>query len=273
MIRLKDIRELQSIISGFKKENPSPISSFPISLNRFQEYCDSNRLFYEQKEDALFVYADEINYYELFYMAKDDARLSDAGKEKDVLINEAKLLKNEGPVSYNKNYLKNGFKVRSVNYQFINDLTANSTLIESEHQNVIALLNDPDHQIACEEQSDRKDVKDLWLRGLKNTDIPASHFVKGSILTLSDTHGSLIGAGWYDAINERDIEWRHIVVDENARGKGFGRLITLHFLFLALKQNRKRAISWIEENNTRSMNMHEKLGFRKTNRISIQYII
>lgn len=272
MLKIEDTESLSKLLNAFRKNRDALLSNVPMFQTRLNEMIKRNCLYYVQNDDSLFVYADEGSYYELYYLAERNADLSKSKSDKEVLVNKA-TLKKDGKVALDNELLRNGFEIRSINTQYSIDVLENVENIRTVYSKCFDYIEKNAYKINYNNIDDREKVLFLWKNGLKNTDVPYSHFIEGNILSLVDSNNELLGGAWYSENGIKDSEWRHIVIDEKYRGHGLGTMMIYYYLNFLASKNVKRSYTWIEERNLPSIEMHKKVGFNPTNRVSIQYII
>ncbi len=270
MKKIESIETFNSLIRSFK-ETREYTEHFPFNRNIFEKYIVEQRLFYEEDDQGLYFYVDEDLFYDLYYIIEKGSRLSVRRKKKALLINENQLSKDG--ISFNELYLKSGFEVVAVNHQLTINIETEREHILKKYEETQEFLKEHDYTVAENRHAYNSEVKRLWTKNLKKTDVPYDHYIEGNMLVLLDKDEHLLAASWYASNNGRDSEWRHIVVDEPYRGMGLSSVLTYYWLHLCAQNQIRRGLTWIEENNTVSMKVHEKIGFVENKRLSIQYIM
>ena len=126
---------------------------------------------------------------------------------------------------------------------------------------------------------DEKYIKEgfkLWERYLKPTDIPEEHYQtsltkKNHILTVLDKNQKVCGVNWW-AFHNNICEIRHTVTHPNYYRQNIGTSMILYALNEGIINGCHSAYTFIDSNNTISIKMYEKIGFRLTEKISRQFI-
>ncbi len=273
---ITDIALFNMLINTFRQSHGSDLrSNLPVFKNVLEEPIREGRLCYKETEDCIYFFQDEKDYYVLFFISeKGIGKLEIPELAKEVLVNENYFAKNgeidvRGISNYDL-YIGSGFFVESVNYQMVIDPLQMKEKVSYEYDNCKKILEENGLVITDCPCCGNEAIKRLWRDNLKLTDVPCDHHYKGNYIIIKDKDET-VAAGWYDIVGQTS-NLRHIVVEKAYRGKRLSKVLNYFWLHTVLQQDVKRGITWIEEKNSVSFIVHEKIGFRKNNRLSVQFI-
>ena len=103
----------------------------------------------------------------------------------------------------------------------------------------------------------------IWFEGRKAAGFPILCAVDGEKILGFASYGTWRARFGYNATVEHSVH-----VDPDARGKGTGTALVKTLLERARAQQRHVMLSGIVSENTGSLRLHERLGFRETGRMS-----
>lgn len=270
MKKISNYFELIDILNSYKKDNNIAYNNLPFNKRIFENAIDQDKVEYAINEHGLFLFVNENNYYNLFYLLKGD-RFNNISLGKDILVNENHVLKDlSDDVTINTMLLNNGFELESINYQIEINLEKVSEKVAEEKAKNELFLQENGFVVIDANRDFPQEATFLWKKYLKLTDVPYDHYNDGNLIYLKKGD-SVAAVGWYKNTGAIS-EWRHLVVDEEYRGKNLGSIMNYLWMERAMAGKAKKGIGWVEKNNKVSDAIHKKLGFYNNGKITIQYV-
>lgn len=259
--------EYRSIVKGKKLINNGFLP------NEIKDYILRQKLFFSCQENLLFLFYDEVNYYQLVCESTGRDEVPFFGSfelPKPIVCHIVGNNKNT-QISAIVNILKTGgFHLRCTIHEYLLD---NLVSVPSADNQDFILSND------IKNLSDCQNILSLWQENLPLYEL--TYMLPEDILGLAEKNkliylkdsatGRLAGACFYDVfLGTTTIH--HIVVDPAFRGKGCAGVLLSAWLEQAGQFGAKTARSWIEDTNCSSQKSFSKIGFVKTPNVSYQLI-
>ncbi len=276
MKKILSLQEYQSLLNSNKQAHGAVDTNCFLMSSSFAPYVDAGRLYYEQYDQGVVVYIDEGDYYNLYYYLEKDAAFPKIHQEKPILIEE---IDSRGT---REAYLQEleprlqtaGFSLYRVNEQFEKKLSAEDP--EPAYRKMLDALQVQHLSITrCTDKAMAAEVIRLWESELELSDVPAAHrqfLEKGdTVYCIVNEKGQVVSTYWWARAGRRAYEARHIVTHPEYLRKGLGKTLMLACFMDVKAQGVDTIITWISDQNTRSIALHEKMGFRKNGRHSRQY--
>ncbi|MBQ6508187.1 MAG: GNAT family N-acetyltransferase [Flexilinea sp.] len=169
---------------------------------------------------------------------------------------------------------KAGFTKAAENHMFERSLE--DPFLSSELNKRIASLSAEGCRIVMDPVDvDLSEITSLWKKYLKPSDIPSDHLSapvseNAHIVCVLDRENSVCGANWWEC-RGKVCEIRHTVTRSDIRRRQIGSTMILFAAEQARTGLCRTAYTYIEEKNTASMNMYERIGFRKNGKICVQF--
>ena len=264
----KTYREL---IAGKKLNNNG---FFPFEVRK---YIDQNRLDCVDLGEIVFLFFDEVTYEQVVIYASEispdaPARCALAlGPQGDIpsACNIVFRSKDDPQAQRLSALVKElGFQLEYVNREH--------ALLDVGRNAVFPPRRDSDIQVSRATVDYADEIQALWAEGLPPFVFPhlrreemQALIESGLVLMATDPSGRLCGAVHYDYYLRRSIS-HQIVIKKEFRGRGLSNLFT--YVWLRQISDAAAAIVWIEERNRVPAKLVEAHGFRKTGKISHQYI-
>lgn len=280
MIRIDSLPQYKALLSENKQRFAKVVSNCGLMPASFEPMISEGRLTVKLHDKGLFVFVDEGNYYNLYYFWDVESPLEGLPKGKPIL---AEILGSENwgaqPGAVEEKLIQSGFRRFKKNDQFVLQLEENRSSIGEEYQRRLAQLNEMGIQIVpCDTASLADKTVALWFSELDPTDIPQEHT---QFLVRDNDHVScavnrdneVVAAYWWHIEGKGTGEGRHIVTHKDYLRRGIGTALLLCGQMDLLSRGGKRVITWISDSNTKSIFLHEHVGFQKNGKISTQYIL
>lgn len=129
----------------------------------------------------------------------------------------------------------------------------------------------------CEDEDCADKVRALWTSLLRPTDIPEDHleFLDNpavKVFCIKDASGEPVSASWLK-ISGKSAEKRHIVTKKEYHNRGLATILEKINIGEASAAGALSINTWISSENSISLRLHEKLGYRLTGGSSLQYIL
>lgn len=259
--------EYRSIVKGRKLINNGFLP------NEIKNYILHQRLFFSYKENLLFLFYDEANYYQLVCesIGREGTPFSVSFElVKPVVCHIVDNNKNNQISSIMSILRASGFLLRCTIHEYVlDDLVS----VSSADNKAFILSGDIKNLSECQ------NILSLWQENLPLYEItymlPEDILAlagKNQAICLKDSHtGQLAGACYYDVfLGTTTIH--HIVIDPTFRGRGCAGILLTAWLRQAGQSGAKTARSWIEDTNYSSQKSFSKIGFVKTSNVSYQFI-
>ena len=275
MEKINSLKDFNDLVSLFKESNPEIICNFPINRGVFSKSINEGTFFGCFYENGLYFFIDEDNYYVLYYIIQKDSLLERIMVDKDVLINEAIIIKKERDdfeIKYDELLLNSNFEIESVNLQFEINVDEKKEEIKKVISGSDSYFKKKDYWFEIKDMKENHDVIALWNDNLKKTDIPKEHYNSGKVLCVFDRNNQLIAVGWFNLL-DKISEWRHVIVSNEHRD--FSLALIMYYLWMeqALQHGITKGIGWVEKENKPSLAMNDVVGFKRNGRVSIQYVL
>lgn len=259
--------EYRSIVKGKKLINNGFLP------NGIKNYILQKRLFFSSNENQLFLFYDELNYYQLVCerIEKREAPFSISfDLAKPIVCHIVDNIKNDQTEDIKSILTGSDFHLRCIIHEYV---LSNLDSVSYANNNDFLVTNEIKSFSECQ------NILSLWQENLPLYEIP--YMSPEDILNLSDKNqviclkdavtGQLAGACYYDVfLGTTTIH--HIVIDPAFRGKGCAGLLLSAWLEQAGQFGAKNARSWIEDTNCSSQKSFSKIGFVKTPNVSYQLI-
>ncbi len=282
MTAIQSIDEYLSLLRQSKEKCNKTFTNSYISIEEIKRYINLGNLFYIWQDNGIFFLCDEKKYYRLLYWLEPKSRIFISKQDKPIAI---------------RNVYKEEKKKEELLFLdaclgelgFINEYTAIEMCIPTEEGNAIEKQkniyerflkkgkfhieymkeNDIEHMLKLRETEEfhiynfKYKTREEYCNEIKNNQYWAVYdernIMRACIYT-EPVFAAILGDG--------------ICVEKDYRNTyGLGAALMLHVLDQAVNINKKRYVSWCELENVNSMKFHENIGFRKTGKISDEWVI
>lgn len=270
-IHISDYKTLKDLYLEAKRKGLK-YTNFYMMLRDLQPKLKDKKISYFYDDKCLILLVDNILFTDIFYFRNDEDYFIEIKENKPLCISEGskELFSNKSKFS------KWGYLLESINKQIVMDLRNNERDIKQKY-NELYLKYSADGYVLRKVISEKEaeNVKKIWLEGLKITDIPADHYNflnddEMNVIAIFD--GDIIcSVIWFSEKNGVS-EGRHTTTNPDYYHRGLGTFMTYAWLYRSLIDGCTIAKGWIEDSNTKSKEMHRKIGFVENGFISRQYI-
>ena len=279
MERLTSTEEYKTLIKTIKTRFGKVDTNCILMSGSMEPYIREERLYVRHYPNGIVLYVDEGEYYEAYYFWNPAAPLGDLRADKSISVVEANNAgkRDEYIARMEKKLQEAGFVFFKVTTQLELSVPA---VWEREEQ---AFLRQKDElsaggfQLLSPVPSElAAPVVELWERELDAMDIPVDH--KTFLDRPEDRtacvvqNGQLAAAYWW-RLGRTSAEGRHIVTNPGFTRRGLASLL-LRFCIGTMAQDRfSRLITYVSDDNTSSLKLHEKVGFRANGKTNKQFIL
>ena len=259
--------DYRSIIKGKKLLNNGFLP------NEIKNYILQKRLFFSNKGNLLFLFYDEVNYFQLvcesvekreppFYISFE--------LTKPIVCHIVDNNKNNMTEDIKNILTQSNFHLRCTIHEYV---LPNLDSFSSANNKDFIITNEIKSLSECQS------ILSIWQENLPLYEI--AYMVPEDIMNLADKRqiiglkasdtGQLAGACFYD-IFLGTTTIHHIVISPSFRGKGCAGILLGAWLKQTGQSGARIARSWIEDTNRASQKSFSKIGFVKTPNVSYQFI-
>ena len=217
-------------------------------------------------------------YYKLFYFFGEDSEMTGLRADKPVLLEEPDMKDRRAAyLSVLQERLERaGFKKVAKNYV----VEIGIPQPKENTEKFLALqeqMNERGYRTVVDPTGKQlEEAFALWRGFLKPTDLPQEHFEIGKngahLVCLLDRNDKVCGVNRWET-HDGVCEIRHTVTSPDCLRQGIGNYLSLFVLEYAVKEQARVGIGFFDETNFRSIAMLEKVGFRRSGKIILQYIL
>ena len=277
MKALKSLEDYKRIIKDNKERLGKRDTNCFLHDSTLQSYVDDDRLFYRDYDDGTAVFADDGDYYNLYYFWGKDRPFAEFTADKTILVSE---MNNNGRrddyiASMEKKFFDAGFSYFKSNLLLEHDTEEaenydrNSLKSEIEEMG-LRFVTDIDETLQSK-------IVELWLESLDPTDVPIDHqnFIERDddrVICILDKEDCVASAYWY-RIEGKNAEGRHIVTAPAHYQKGLASLLLRMCLADLAASGVEKLTTYVSDTNEKSLRFHYKIGFVNTNKVNIQYAL
>ena len=270
------LEQYKALVKAVKQQFPG-IRTNNIQLNAaMAPYIGGGRLFYKEYEKGLVFYLDEGQWYELTYFWDPAGAPVSFRQDKPVIAGE---YYRGGTSRAAENFLEQaGFRKYRTNLQveiLLNTGEGTEEAVKAEHEKRIRRMKDQGFTFQlCEDDVLIEQILGLWDGYLELGDVPQDHRTRhpeDRILCVFDRE-KLAGVNWWSN-SKNSSEGRHTVTHPDYYHRGIASAMLGLWCRDAAKAGAKKAFTWINETNVRSLGLYRKAGFCENGRKSIQYIV
>ena len=239
------------------------------------------RLFYRTFSHGLVLYRDEGNYYEASYFWKKNQPLDDLRADKDISVIEISTNNRQDayPAQLKPNLEAAGFERFRRTLQFELNVPEAWKTLEPAYIEQLAraeangfILRDP---VPPEL---RKAVADLWESRLDAMTVSLSQKecliagTSGHAVCLTAPDGTVSSSYWWQTARTSAEGW-HIVTHPSFAQQGLAILLLMHAVKKLNDNGIRRLITYIGDDNFKSINLHREIGFTGNGRTAVQFIL
>ena len=275
---INDYKQFKDIYSQAKEKLGRLNSNCLLPSRTLPEAISNGNVFYNEYQSGFIIFTTEdapFGFYKAYYFLSDMDNFPLIKTNKPVLLEE--LDSNGKREVYLRQFQPKlnagGFKMYAENYLFEIDLDESilrncDTYMEKLHTHNLCFKTDSTINYS-------EDVRELWKQYLKPTDVPESHmlFSKNGVhlICVLTKENEICGVNWWHCSNSV-CEIRHTVTRPDHYREGIGTFMILSALEYAYHDGCKSAFTFIDAENIKSIRMYEKIGFRKSGKISRQFV-
>ena len=245
------------------------------------EPVSSKRASIQEFEQGFLVFIDEGAYDRLFYFLQhgQDAPFPALCVDKPVVLEEldSNDRRQAEIADLGERLAAQGWKLYARNLQVAAKLQEEAEKIREASAAALAKvaangigLCPPDERLAT-------DIVRLWKDHLRTTDVPGQHFSflddpEQHVVCAVDANGVLCGVNWWEYRN-RTCEIRHTVTHPDYLHRGIAFAMLTHSLTTACEHGCEQAITYIDDENVKSLGLYAKAGITPNGRTSTQFIL
>ena len=269
-----DFEEYKFILKRYKNNK----NNFYYLPNDIKKFIEEKRISYFEYVAQLFLILDQGMYDDLFYFS-NDFNIEEIPLKKDtcVTIIDRNGYNLQNILQIEKKIIRNGAEKIACDYGVSLDLSKYRDIISEFHKKDIEYLETLGLRLVSGRDDEFvQQVHELWRNGLPSYHVPFEHVnymhhPDHNVICLIDNTSTVAGVYWACDAN-RNREYRHIVISPAFRRRGLGSIMLRHAIYDAIANDIKSMRTWIAEDNTNSLSMHNAVGFKRNGLIAYQYL-
>ena len=277
MEKVATLEEYKGLVRGVKERAGKIDSNCILMSSAMEPYIREGRLFFRAFPEGLVLYADEGRYYELYYYWQPDAPFGEFMADKPVsaveVISPGK--REAYAVRMEEKLLSAGFSLFKTTLQLEADLTDLPYPLEEELSRRLEALKAQGITLRYCDDALLSQVRLLWETYLDPMDVPCGHLEESAeerILCAVDKSGKVAAVKWWRCVN-RTQEGRHTVTDPAWYRHGLGTALLLAQFLYGREHGMTKNVTWVSDENVRSLAMCQKVGLVLNGRSSKQYTL
>ena len=234
---------------------------------------------YTEHDRGLLVYIDEGRYERVYYFVACGADFPEAASDKLLVIEELDV--NGRRADYlqalGDKLAARGWRRQACNLQVERRLgEGDAPEIEQALARAEERLAAGGLELAMCDESMVAQVHGLWHAHLKPTDVPRAHFgfmedPGQRVICAVDGAGRVCGVNWWEFGNGA-CEIRHTVTAPDCYRRGIGYAVLMAAMHDAVAHGARKAMTYIDEDNCRSIALYGKSGIVANGRTSTQFV-
>lgn len=275
MRKVNSLEEYKAIIKDNKTKHKHIDTNSFLMKKDIEEMIEAGSFYVEAYSSGIAFFSDEGTYYKCYYHVESEMEFPLMLPDKPVVIDE---LDKEGRRSAHISrsevkFHQKGFSYYRTNRQYEKALCSRTSAekeLSGAFHMVFVTASKDERQMDCMQQSVM-----LWDQNLELADIEKSHrtLKEGSgIVCITSPDKRVVSTEWFHNEGGRS-EGRHTVTDPEFRGCGFAKALLYEWCSRAYEAGMKKAVTWIAEDNARSVRLHKSVGFMETGTVCRQYIL
>lgn len=280
MKKIESLSEYRALLGENKKTHNGIDKNCFLLPSGMEKFISAGKVYYRSYDQGILIFIDENSYYNLYYYIEKGSTFPVFSCEKPVLIEE--LSQNGSRDAYiaaNEARLKAagfGFYRKSFQYEIGIGAEEQQRFCTAEKEQAMKASGFR-YDTACYADF-RPQIISLWKASLDFGDISGDDLAlelsqDEELLTVIGADGDIACTYLYEIVGRDVSEGRHVVTNPSCYRKGLGSFVLGLTLDHLRTEGIKRHYTWIHEQNIPSVRMHERLGFLRNGRSSIQYIL
>lgn len=248
--------------------------------DHIKKLISQNRFYMQGYEHGMAFFVDEGAYYNLYYFWGEGAAFVDFRQERPVVVesSEPRIKRREEPSFDGLDQLltEAGFKLFKTNYQLEMKLAGQEPVLRERSSAGERRLEELGLSLSFSDGGESlRQAIDLWESALDPTDIPLDHRTlseQDALLCIMDPKNRVVATNWW-RITGKSAEGRHTVVHPDYYHRGIASFMLTKECLCAVEAGADRVLGWVHEDNTKSLALHEKIGFSFSGKACKQYIL
>lgn len=275
MVKVDTPARFSTLVNEFKKTHQTVQSNCFFLPSEVTEMTNKQKLCAQQQKDGLIFFVEEDACSRLYYFLDEKAKPVMPAWNKPVLLDY--VFRGEENTALEAAGCAKWQTIGFTPYKRYNRMECTR---ESFSPPAHYREKQSDFQITDLEPKDFKEVSKLWKSSL---DVYSTFLPDESEYTEACEKGEIIGVRLEDgtpgAVNRAIKKGRlsflqHLAVSPKLRGRGMGKaLFSATVDFVLDRHQAERVNFWVDEENTRAVEMYKKAGFANDGMISRQYIL
>lgn len=282
MDRLQGVEEYIVLLKEAKKAHKSNYSNLYMMPEDIERYISLGRVEYEKKEDGLFLYFDEENYYKVCMCVEAGETFNISRRDKKILVRNI-YRKNEQVQKleiFEKELKKNGFDLAGTSFQIqgrAEDLLQKCSYLD----NYVRSMQKKGFFCIEADYSCYKEIEELILDSDIIKDYQMSYFTEhekqmlrqGTYLCVLNKYDQICAASICNVDNNGIARDGAIAVKEEYKMKGITPLLSYHRLKWACENKIDLIQGWILTDNDASIKYHKGVGYQETGKYANEWIL
>lgn len=281
LIELENEEQFKTLFREEKERRGKLFSNCLLPAKAVRKALSEGKVYVRKLEQGLALYSDEgknAPYYRLFYFFGENAEMTGLAMDKPVLLEEPDM--NDRRAAYlsalQERLERAGFKKVAKNY--VVEIPVPQPAENTEKLRMLQEQMDARGYRTVVDPTGKQleEAFALWRGFLKPTDLPQEHFEIGKngahLVCLLDRNDKVCGVNRWET-HDGACEIRHTVTSPDCLRQGIGNYLSLYVLEYAAKENARVGIGFFDETNYRSIAMLEKVGFKRSGKIILQYML
>ena len=274
MRAINSLEEYKALLAENKARHCGIDTNSFLMKKDVERMISGGSLYVEEYPSGLVLFSDEGDYYKAYYHIGKDQGFPSITVEKPVIIDELdKAGKRSSQIDrIREKAERKGFRYYRTNRQYEKDLGEKmQEMKETPAPLNLLFLEEDDHPLT--EDLLRQSVQ-LWDENLELADIEVAHRkleANTGIACIVTPENRVVVTEWYKNEDGRS-EGRHTVTDRHFRGRGLASRLLDAWCGRAAEAGMQKAVTWIADVNTASIQLHRSVGFQETDTVCRQYI-
>lgn len=273
--------QFKALFHEEKERRGKLFSNCLLPAKAVQKALSEGKVYLKQLQQGLALFCEEGDhapYYRLLYFFEENAQMTGLGMDKPVLLEEPD--RNDRRAAYLSNLEprleRAGFRKVAKNY--VVEIAVPQPKENKERLRSLQEQMDARGYRTVVDPSGKplEEAFALWRGFLKPTDLPQEHFEIGKngahLVCLLDQNDNVCGVNRWET-HDGNCEIRHTVTSPDCLRQGIGMYLSLYVLEHAEQEHARVGIGFFDETNFRSIAMLEKVGFRRSGKIILQYLL
>ena len=268
-------------LTRFRRENRPCYTNCYLYGAKLRELIERGQMYVKTDDGCLSLFQDEGSYYEYYYYVRQDAAIPRLSLDKLATLWLVKNVSRPSPdIDRQREKLLNaGFQYVVDNIQISASLKEAAPFIQEQCAALEERMRGQPFQLEFFQTRDYPELLEIWqsafrfyrLPNLTESDLKRIA-EQEEILLIRDTTNGKIAAAYHMMDAGHACDGRRIVVDSAYRGRELGKLVLYSMLRFYIQRGYQNWISYIDEDNTASWNLHGKIA-QKTGLVAEQYIL